>query len=153
MPMETNLRARPRDKLLRQMAMEMHRLIDRDVEVAGETTIDKGTITVRKMLLATMPQVIQTREEAVRVASHPALSLPTMRMRMPMGATMRENNAGIAAGDLVWKTEVHNLPAKNLLTRCYKEWKSSTCKTTRMTLDTLALGHIDTANRSKLEVF
>ena len=151
MAMPTVIKVRARDKLLQQTVMERHRLIDRDAEAVEETTIDRGTITVHRMqLLETMPQVIQTRE-AVRAVTHLALSTTTT-MRATMLTIMRENNADSATGvDL--KRKVPSLPAKNPLTLCYKEWKSLICKTTRMILDMLVLGHIDMDNKSRLEVF
>ena len=149
MPMPTVIKVKDKDKLLQQMVMERHRLIDRDAEAVEVITIDRGTITVRRMLLPeTMSQVIQTRE-AVRAVTHLGLSAATITT---MKATMRENNVDNATGvDL--KRKVPSLPAKNLLTLCYKEWKSSICKTTRMIPDMLALGHIDMDNKSRLEVF
>ena len=148
MPTVTKVKAR--HKLLQQTVMERHRLIDRDAEAVEVITIDRGTITVRRMLLPeTMSQVIQTRE-VVRAVTHLGLSTTTMRATMRL--TMRENNADSATGvDL--KRKVPSLPAKNPLTLCYKEWKSSICKTTRMILDMLVLGHIDMDNKSRLEVF
>ena len=145
--MPTQVRDRDRGKLLLPtVVMEMLRLKDRDVGGVEVITIDRGTITVRRMSLATMLQVIQIRE-AVKVATHLAHYLSTT-----MRTTTRENNVDNATGaDLVPRAP--SLQARSQPTLCYKEWKSSICKTTRMILDMLVLGHIDMANKSKLEVF